>query len=70
MARMDNILPQRYLVQVVHQTNDGITVERVPVENGAGSLPITVGNGETVTVVISGITPVTTEPAGYRFTLN
>ncbi len=69
MARMDNILPQRYLVQVIHQTSDGINVERVPVENGAGALPITVGNGETVTVVISGITPVTTEPAGYRFTL-
>lgn len=70
MARMDNVLPQRYLVQVVHQTRDNVAVERVPVENGAGSLTIEVGNGETVTVVISGITPVTTEPAGYRFALN
>jgi hypothetical protein len=70
MARMDNVLPQRYLVQIVRQTRDGVTVERVPVENGVGSLPLEIGADETVTVVISGITPVTTEPAGYRLTLN
>lgn len=70
MARMDNVLPQRYLVQIVRQTRDGVTVERVPVENGVGSLPLEIAADETVTVVISGITPVTTEPAGYRLTLN
>ncbi len=70
MARMNNILPQKFLVQVVHQTASAVTVERQIISDGAESLSLTVGDNETVTLVISGMTPYTTEPAGYSFSLN
>ena len=69
MARMNNILPQKFLVQVVHQTANAVTVERQVIDDGAESVNLTVGDNETVTLVISGITPYTTEPAGYSFAL-
>lgn len=69
MARIDNILPQRYLVQIVRQSDAGVIVERLPIVDGLGGFDLQIGADETVTLVVSGLTPYTTEPAGYRFEL-
>ncbi len=70
MARIDNVLPQRYLVQVIHQRADEVVVDRLPINSGVNTFDLTIADGETVTLVISGVTPFTTEPAGYRYELN
>lgn len=69
MARIDNVLPQRYLVQVVRARPGDVVVERLPIDSGTGTFDLTIAADETVTLVISGLTPFTTEPAGYRFAL-
>jgi hypothetical protein len=69
MARIDNQLPQEFLVQVITQDGDSITVERLTVSAGSGQLPITISSGQTVTVSVSGVTPFTTEPAEYTLSL-
>jgi bacillopeptidase F (M6 metalloprotease family) len=69
MARIDNQLPQEFLVQVITQDGDTVSVERMAVSAGRGRLPVTVSQGQIVTVTVSGITPFTTEPAEYTLSL-
>jgi immune inhibitor A len=68
-ARIDNNLPQRYIVQAI-ELGDRPRVERMMLdENNHGQLTIA-GLGEAsdqVVLVISGITPFTTEVAGYQY---
>ncbi len=69
-VRMDNVLPQRFILQLIRQSEAGTTVERVPLDGGnRGQLPVTVAPGETVTLVVSGATRFTTESAEYEFAL-
>ncbi len=66
-VRMDNILPQTFVVQVIRQ-GDTTTVERIPLtDSNLGTLELDVANGETVTLVVSGTTLFTTELATYQF---
>ena len=69
---MDNTLPQKFLVQVV-EIGDEIQVKQVPLDEvNHGTLTIN-GMGKTVEkaiLIISGLTPVTTETAGYEYTVN
>lgn len=68
-VRIDNILPQRFLVQVL-EIGDPITVRPLNLdETNYGTLTIT-GLGSTVEraiLIVSGLTPVTTQPANYRY---
>jgi immune inhibitor A len=68
-VRMDNVLPQHYVVQAIEMGSEpqvqGMTLD----ENNQGQLIIT-GLDETidqVILVVSGITPFTTETASYRY---
>jgi len=67
----DNVLPQRFLVQLVQPGNSAQPVTRLLGETDApsGEWEITVGGamGDAV-IIVSGLAPVTTEPA--RFTLS
>ncbi len=68
-VRMDNVLPQRFVVQAI-QVGDETRVQRMTLdERNHGQLTID-GLGETtnqVVLVISAITPFTTEAASYRY---
>ncbi|MDQ3248402.1 MAG: immune inhibitor A [Chloroflexota bacterium] len=69
----DNVLPQRWLLQVMEFTDAQVTnVRRVPVD-AAGRAQIDVNdlaNGKSAVLAISALTPVTTEPAAYEFEIN
>jgi len=70
-VRMDNVLPQRYIVQLI-TLGDQASVQRVTLdEGGQGSGEIR-GLGTVIpraALVVSGATPVTTEAARYRYTI-
>ncbi|MGH2521592.1 MAG: hypothetical protein ACRDH2_03725 [Anaerolineales bacterium] len=69
-VRMDNRLPQRFVVQVIRQGRTGAetTVERLPLDaNNTGSLTLDLGRNEKAVLVVSGVTPYTTEVASYQF---
>jgi hypothetical protein len=67
--RMDNTLPQSFVVQLIQTRNPDAPVLRLlgPDDPPQGEWEITVG-GEwgDATLVVSGVAPVTTEPAAYR----
>lgn len=68
-VRMDNILAQKFLVQIIRQ-GDQTTVERVTLDaNNEGTHTFELGSGETAVVVVSGITPYTTEVASYEVSI-
>ena len=66
----DNQLPQHWLVQLF-TLQDNVLEEVTQLEidaGGLGSMTLPdLGNGKTAVVTISGTTPVTTEPAQYRY---
>jgi immune inhibitor A len=68
-ARIDNMLPQRYTVQAIVE-RDQPSVERMPLDAANdGQLTIT-GLGQDVkrvVLVVSGLTPFTTEVANYSY---
>lgn len=67
-VRVDNILPQRYLVQVI-QKGDTVQVQRMTLDrDNHGRLTLR-GMGKTFSeavLAVSGVTPFTTEAASYR----
>jgi immune inhibitor A len=68
----DNTLAQRWLVQLVEIGSNGVTVQRMEVgEDGRGQLTShDLQDSQDVLLVISGLTPVTTEQAMYSYTIN
>jgi hypothetical protein len=67
-ARIDNVLPQRYLVQAI-EIGDVPQVQRMSLDQAnRGRLVIRDLGGtiDKVVLVVSGITPYTTEAAAYR----
>jgi bacillopeptidase F (M6 metalloprotease family) len=70
--RMDNVLPQRFTVQVIEIGPDLTTVRPLALdETNSGTLTITdLGNRvERAILIISGLTPVTSQPASYEYRL-
>jgi hypothetical protein len=66
-VRMDNLLPQTFIVQIIYQ-NGETTVERMPLDaDNTGSLTLNLDSGEKATLVVLGTTPFTTEVASYQF---
>ena len=67
-VRIDNILPQSFVVQVIQGQGSGATVERLELDAAdTGSVTLDIPGGEAVTLVISGVTAFTTEVASYQF---
>ncbi|MCB0153806.1 MAG: immune inhibitor A, partial [Anaerolineae bacterium] len=70
-VRIDNILPQRFAVRVI-EIGEEITVRTLPLdETNYGTLTVE-GLGDRVeraVLITSGLAPVTSEPAGYEYTL-
>jgi immune inhibitor A len=69
-VRMDNVLPQKFVVQVIRQgrTSAETTVERMPLDvQEQGRLTLDLQSGEKAVLVVSGVTPFTTEVASYQF---
>ena len=68
-VRIDNLLPQEFVVQVISQGAQ-TTVQKMTLDqNNQGSLPITLAAGDKAVLVVSGITPFTTELASYKFAI-
>jgi hypothetical protein len=66
MVRIDNFLPQQFVVQLIKQGSD-TTVERVPLtDSNLGTITFDLQTGETATLVVSGLTLYTTELASYQ----
>jgi hypothetical protein len=70
-VRMDNILPQKFVVQLL-EFGDTITLRPFPLDAAnTGAMTVT-GLGSRIdraVLVVSGLTPVTTQPAGYQYQL-
>jgi hypothetical protein len=66
-VRMDNVLPQTFAVQVI-RWGAKVTVQRMPLDAAnTGNLTLDLAPGESLTLVVSGTTPFTTQPANYQF---
>ncbi len=67
-ARTDNSLAQRWLVQLVELGGDTFTVQRMAVgADGSGELTVSLSDLSEAVLTVSGLTPVTTEPASYSY---
>lgn len=70
--RMDNSLPQEFLVQLVTPGRDEVVTRLLgpgDARQGEWEIPVGGEGGEAV-IIVSGLAPVTTEPAAYTFTLS
>jgi hypothetical protein len=70
-VRMDNILPQRFLVEVL-EIGDKIKLERMSLDATNHGVMTIEGLGTTVNravLIISGLAPVTSQPASYEYKL-
>jgi immune inhibitor A len=68
-VRVDNLLPQTFVVQVVLQGAE-TSVQRMELDElNHGSLTIALGSGERAVLVVSGTTPYTTEVASYQYSV-
>jgi immune inhibitor A len=66
-VRVDNILPQTFVVQLIHKSGGQTTVERLPLDaNRQGSLSLNLKSGDMAILVVSGTTPFTTEKASFE----
>ncbi len=68
-VRMDNLLPQEFMVQVITQGAQ-TTVQRLPLDQTErGSLDVNLASGDKAILVVSGITPFTTEVGSFQFSI-
>jgi hypothetical protein len=66
-VRVDNILPQTFVVQLIHQSGGQTTVEPVSLDiNRQGSRSLNLKSHDTAILVISGTAPFTTEKASFE----
>jgi immune inhibitor A len=67
-ARIDNLLPQTFIVQVIQVSGGQTTVTPVTLDaNNQGQLPLNLKQDDQAILVVSGATPFTTEPASYEY---
>jgi hypothetical protein len=70
-VRMDNVLPQRFLAQVL-EIGDEVNLRPIPLDESNSGMLRVEGLGTTIeraVLIISGLTPVTTQPASYEYQL-
>jgi bacillopeptidase F (M6 metalloprotease family) len=69
-VRMDNTLAQRFVVQLIRQGSGATTVEQLELDGAnRARYRLEAQAGETLTLVIAGVTRFTTEPAEYSFAI-
>ena len=70
-VRLDNTLPQTYVVSLIRRLSDGVQVERLELQvDQTGQATLEIDSGESVVIVVSGTTLFTTEPAGYSLEIH
>lgn len=72
-VRIDNVLAQPFLVQVVEIGDAGVTVEQMPLDRtNSGTLTVeNLGSEvEQAVLIVSGLAPITTQPASYQYQLS
>jgi hypothetical protein len=70
-VRIDNILPQKFLVQVL-KIGDSVEIEQALLDSANRGQLAVPGLGQTVdrvVLIVSGLTPVTSQPAQYSLTI-
>jgi len=68
-VRIANVLPQRYIVQVIEKGGGETQIRRLELDaDQRGQMRVNL-DGKTVTLVVSGATPFTTELARYEYTI-
>ncbi|MEW5960781.1 MAG: hypothetical protein AB1801_23900, partial [Chloroflexota bacterium] len=70
-VRIDNVLPQRFLVQVI-EIGEESKVRPVPLDRTNHGVLTIDGLGQTIdrtVLIVSGLTPITTEPASYEYNI-
>jgi immune inhibitor A len=66
-VRVDNVLPQTFVVQLIHRSGDQTTVERLPLDaNRQGSLSLSLKSRDIAILVVSGTAPFTTQEASFE----
>jgi hypothetical protein len=71
-VRMNNILPQRFLAQVL-EIGETVNLRQIPLDGENHGVLTVEGLGTTLdraVLMISGLTPVTTQPASYEYKLS
>ena len=70
-CRRTTALAQRWLVQIMEVGDSQVTVQRMVVgPDGLGQVTISdLGSLKEAMLVVSGLTPVTTEPASYSYSI-
>jgi hypothetical protein len=64
---VDNVLPQMFVVQLIHQSGGQATVERLQLDaQSQGRLALDIKNQDVAILVVSGTTPFTTEEASFE----
>jgi immune inhibitor A len=65
-ARVDNVLPQTFIVQLIHLANGQTTVQRIKLDANQGSISLNLESPDTAILAISGATPFTTQKANFE----
>jgi immune inhibitor A len=66
-VRVDNLLPQTFVVQLIHFSGRQVNVEHLPLDdNRLGSLSLSLADRDTAYLVISGTAPFTTQEANFE----
>lgn len=66
-VRVDNVLPQTFVVQLIRKSGGRTTVERLPLDaSRQGSLSLNLESRDTAILVVSGTAPFTTEKASFE----
>jgi immune inhibitor A len=69
-VRVDDVLSQTFVVQVIHRSAGQTTVERMPLDaSNQGSLTLDLKRGDQTVLVVSGTAPFSTELASYQYTI-
>ena len=67
-ARVENVLPQTYRLSLIVKGDDGTTVTAIPVnEDQTAEIPLSLQTGEEATLIVTGTTRFTRQPAAYQF---
>lgn len=70
-VRVDNRLPQTYLVQLIVHHGGQTHVERLTLDAAnTGSFPLSLNSGDRAVLVVSGATYFTTQPAAFEWTVD
>lgn len=66
-VRVENVLPQTFRLALIIEGNDGTSVQMIELNaDQTASIPLSLKDGESATLVVTGTTRFTREPAGYQ----